>query len=174
MAAEKNGPVKSIATGATSSAVPTALPIPGNNITWSSPWTEIAVDLGEEDIAFTLREESLDIEGPLDQNRQSEIMFKNGIDTVTFGIYQLAQEAFALSSTNATTSNIEEEGTTITYRAMCFEFTGIGLLYLPKVRIKPLTLSGSIKTQAKMVYEGKVFGTTTIPSGYQWHEFDGS
>ena len=174
MAADKNGPVKSIATAAASSAVATALPIPGSNLTWASPWTEIAVDLGEEDISFAMREESLDIEGPLDQNRQSEIMFKNGIDTITFGLYEVAQAAFALSSTNATSSNIEEEGLTITYRAIGLEFNGIGLLYLPKVRLKPVQLTGKIKTQATMVYEGKVFGTSTIPSGWQWHAFDGS
>ena len=174
--------VRKIVFGVSESAVPT-LPAQGSDITWTTPWlTTLGGQPGDSDDAYldedsidvTPIEESLTDDPPLAQNKLGEVMFKNGIEMVAFTTYSVKQAVFDLSSTSVATSNVTEEGVTITYRAMCIEYTGVGLLYFPKVRVKVSGVPSAIKDHSKVELEAVVFGTTTIPAGWQWHEFDGS
>lgn len=177
----ETGTIRKIAFGAQDSAKPT-LPAAGGNVTWASPWVYTlggqpgASDTGyldEDTVAMKEREESLDIDPPLAQNRLDEIIFKNGLDTVSFAAYTVDAAILALDSTAVNTSGTVEKGTTITYRAMCIEVTGRGIVYCPKVRVKVnAPAEGGVKKLAKATFECKVFGTTSIPSGFQYDKFD--
>ncbi len=177
----ETGTIRKVAFAAVESAIPT-LPALGSNITYSSPWTSTiggqagASDdayLDEDSIAIEPLHEDIDINPPLAQNSLDEIVIKNGVSMVSFSVYSISKEVFALSSTGVLTSNVVEEGVTITYRAMVIEITGKGILYFPKVRVMLKSIEGAVKELVNVSFECKVKGTTTIPSGYQWHTFNG-
>lgn len=173
MAAQKNGPIKAIALATAEQAVGT-VPAGGSDITyaadtWAS-WTEIASDLADGDVGIETLEETLDIEGPLDQNRLAEVIFKKGVRSLTFGLSQISGAGFALDGLHVLGGGVGEDGTTPTYNAMYIEVKGIGGLYFPKVRIKLDNFTSGIKRQSEIGFTVLVFGTATIPSGWQWHD----
>lgn len=177
----ETGTIRKIAFAAEASAVPT-LPALGSNITYSSPWNTTiggqpgASDdayLAEDSIDVTPRNEEVVIDPPLAQNALEEIVIKNGIEMFSFACYSVSKEVFDLDCTASIASNVVEQGTTITYLACVIEITGKGILYFPKVRVKLKGVSGAVKELAAVQFEVKVFGTTTIPSGWQWHTFNG-
>lgn len=177
----ETGTVRKVAFAAEATAIPT-LPALGGNITYSGSWTTTiggqpgASDdayLAEDSISITPRNEEVVIDPPLAQNSLEEIVIKNGIEMFEFGCYSISNTVFALSSTATLSSNVTEEGTTITYKACVIEITGKGILYFPKVRVKVKGVEGAVKGLAAVQFECKVFGTTTIPSGWQWHTFNG-
>lgn len=177
----ETGTVRKVAFASSESAIPT-LPAIGGNITYSTPWDTTvggqpgASDdayLDEDSVSITPRHEEVEIDPPLALNTLEEIVIKNGVSAVSFGVYSVSAPVFALSSTATLTSNKSEEGAVITYRAMVVEITGKGILYFPKVRVKVSGTEGAVKKLQKVSIECKVFGTSTIPSGWQWHTFNG-
>ena len=170
MAAEQNGPVQSISLGAASAAIP-ALPSGGSDISSFSPFTEIANALGEDDVNFDVVEEALDIEGPLQANRVAEVLFKRGVKSVMFALYEINGTGLDIDGTITLGSDIAEPTTTAAYNAMMIEYKGIGVAYFPKVRISWEAIEAGIKKLAGMKFTAKVFGTAAIPSGVQWKDF---
>lgn len=177
----ETGLVRKIAFAASESSIPT-LPALGSNISYSSPWTLVlggqpgASDtayLHEDSISITPMHEDVDIDPPLAQNKLDQIVIKNGISEFGFTVYSVNDSVMALSSTGVHASNVVEEGTTITYRAAVIEITGKGILYFPKVRVMVDGVDGAVKDLSSVKFKCAVFGTTTIPSGYQWHTFNG-
>lgn len=177
----ETGTIRKVAFATEASAIPT-LPALGSNISYSSPWTTTiggqagASDdayLSEDGISVEPLHEDIDIDPPLAQNKLDQIVIKNGVSMVSFGVYSISKEVFALSSTGVLTSNVVEEGVTITYRAMVIEITGKGIFYFPKVRVMLKSVEGAVKELASVQFECAVFGTTGIPSGCQWHTFNG-
>jgi hypothetical protein len=177
----ETGTVRKVAFAAAESSIPT-LPALGANISsWGSFTTTIggqpgASDdayLSEDSISVTPRTEEVEIDPPLAQNRLEEIVIKNGVDMFEFGCYSVNDTVFALDSTTTDSGNVTEQGLTITYRACVIEITGKGILYFPKVRVKLKGFEGAVKELGAVQFECKVFGTTTIPSGWQWHTFNG-
>lgn len=181
MPAGETGTIRKVAFAVEGSAIPT-LPAPGSNITYADPWlTTIggqpgASDdayLAEDDVEITPLYEGIPINPPLAQNKLGEIVIKNAIEMVKFGVYSMKQAVLALSSTATSSSNAVTEGTTITYKAMVIEYTGIGILYFPRVQVKLVTPQGAVKSLASNVIECMVEGTNSFPSGYAWYTFNG-
>lgn len=174
MPAEKNGPVQSIALAAVGQGVGT-MPAGGSNVSYAGTWSnwtsiQVANALGDGDIAIEPYEESIDIEGPLDQNRVAEVIFKKGIRSITFNLYQLNATGFSLDGLNASSGSpsVAEDGTTPTYKAMVVEIRGIGMLHFPKVRVSLTEFSSGIKRLSNYAMKCEVFGTAAIASGWQW------
>ncbi|MCC6490672.1 MAG: hypothetical protein IT364_24515 [Candidatus Hydrogenedentes bacterium] len=178
-----SGVIRKIAFAADGTAPPSPTPAAGGLTTWSSftAFTTLGAieqgdiaDLDEDSIEVTPREEGIDIDPPLAQNREDEILFKNGADSFGFACYSVDENVYALSSTAQKSENEVEEGTAITYRAAIIEVTGKGYEYYPKVRVKVTGSPGGIKELRKVQFECKVFGTSSIPSGRKWIGFNGA
>lgn len=130
-------------------------------------------DLDEDSIDSTPREESIDIDPPLSQNREDEILHKNGIDQVTFSIYSAGLEVMSLSSTSQIGEDEGQEGVDIAFKAMVVEIAGVGFDYYPRVRVKIAGAPGGIKSLRKYNFICKVFGTVQVPSGLKFLRHNG-
>jgi len=176
------GTIRKIVFAPASEVAKPTLPALGSNIDWDAivaTWPYVLGkledgdlgDLDEDTIEITPRHESILIDPPLAQNTEDEIIFKNGIELVTFTVYSFNNNLLGLSSTASHASGVVEEGLTITHRTMVIEVTGIGIHYFPKVRVKVAGMPGGVKELSKINFECPVRKTTSIPSGYQFKAF---
>ena len=147
----------------------------GQNFVWSGIPT--ALVLGDEtdfacldsgNVKITPINKEITIQPPLSQNAQGEIVLQNGVKSVGFNVYSVNGDVMLLSSTASLDSgdDIITEGTTITYLMLAIEYTGIGVLVLPKVRIAVDPPSGAVDKLANIAVSAKVFGTVEYPSGH--------
>lgn len=147
---------------------------------WDFPWeayggqehTDI-FELAEDEINLNPREENVPIDPPLAPNATGVIPIKIGIETFSFAAYTVDDVVFAISSTSQLLENgMITESPVFTYKTCALEITGKGVLYFPKVRIKPGVPAGGIKAMVKVTFECQVFGTSDLPSGWGFAPFD--
>lgn len=173
------GTIRRIAIAAAETAIP-SLPALGSNIDWSglTSWETLGriedgdlADLDEDSMEISFREEGIDIDPPLAQNREAEILFKNGADGFNFVSYTFSDSVLALSSTASHASGETTEGVVITPKAVIVEITGRGVDYFPNCRIKVDGGPGGIKALRKVKFAVKVYAGASIPSGHKFKAF---
>lgn len=173
------GTIRRIAFADAETAIPT-LPAPGGNIDWSAltSWTTVGriqdgdiADLDEDSMDIGWREESVDIDPPLAQNREAEIPIKNGPDSLSFVSYSVSDAILALSSTAQASAGEVTEGVDVTYKAVIVEITGVGVDYFPNCRVKVTGRPGAIKKLAKIKFDVKVFAGQSLASGHKFKAF---
>lgn len=174
--------IRKIAFGAAAEQALPTLPALNGEIDWSAlaatwPYVLGSIedgdlgDLDEDDIDCEEREETLEVDPPLRQNREDEIIFKNGSDMFSFATYTYKGEILALDSTATRATGVTQKTKVATRRACIIEIAGIGVDYYPSVRIKVVGRPGGIKKLSKVNFECKVFGTETVPAGMLHKEF---
>ena len=176
----ETGHLHVIAFAAEETAVPT-LPNKGSNVNWSaaSSWTTIGgrdqghdADLAADSVSVTALRDRVKLKAPRAQANQKSIQYANAVDTVSFNCHEVSQTVLDLDSSRDSTGNITERTDTVTRRAMIIELYGHGLLYYPSVEVDmdtPMNASGQASGMTAVTVH--VFGTDTIPSGEQFHQY---
>ena len=149
-------------------------------VTWDGDWAAFGgqehtdyFELAEDSISLDPKEESIVIDPPLAPNATGVIPIKVGIENVSFAAYTCDDVVFQLSSTSHVTENgLITEHTALEYKSFALEVTGKGVMYFPKVRIKPGIPAGGIKELVSVTFEVQVFGTDDLPTGSGWQPFN--
>ncbi|MCL4735380.1 MAG: hypothetical protein KJ050_10640 [Candidatus Omnitrophica bacterium] len=158
------------------SAVPT-LPSPGASIDWTaSPggWEKFDFKFAEDAFATSKNDQKrIVIQPPGVPNKTRVIELPETVDSAEFTAYEIGGIVFGYA-TNYTESNgvftPNTDGHTA-YRSLIIEYGGIGLQYFPKVTISVDWPTGGVWEPGKQKGRFEVFGTSTIPSGAQWHQY---
>lgn len=168
------GNVLTVAFGAQGAAKP-ALVALDNPLDYDDPtpgvWTLKAFKFAEDDVEITPLDDKLYVDAPEDQAAERAFIFKNGIDTIAFGSYEIGARPYSHSSTMSVAGQVYTETKLITYRSMIVEYTGVGFLYLPKVMVQIGPPKGGVKKIANCTFSIKAFRTNAIPAASDWNEF---
>lgn len=163
--------VVAIALAAEESAVP-ALPAKGGSLTYSEPWEEAPFLLHEDDTdAELVDEDVVVVKPPLLPNKVAKFRFAEGIDRIVFKSYEIGERVMQWATNITETNGVFESSLIHTRKALIVEFKGIGLVYCPSVEVVVSPPTGGIKTLGSQSGYFDVFGTDTIPTGHQWHQY---
>lgn len=160
---------------------PPTQPAEGGRIDWDNEpnWDTVGTrdegDIAELDVdsvSATPLEEVVTDNPPRAQMKKGEIVIKNGVESVSFALYDLSAAAHALVSTAFKRSHTQvSQDRTIAYKAMVVEIDGKGFDYYPRVRVKMTGRAAAVSGDGglhKMQYEAVVFGTDEYPAGYDF------
>jgi len=179
--ATKLGTLRTIAFGSstTAAAPDTTSVIPGANLDWSSEtgWAQIAVYQGDQDIDCSFVKEVTELTSASLPHAVGEVVRKLGVSAFSFSVDELGSAALAYASNISTSSSINSPTTTTTYKPVAVELLGIGCLYFPKCAINISSGPGAglgAGNAAKYAFEVKPYGTTALPSGWQFRQFTGA
>lgn len=177
-ATTETGVVVQVAFGADGQAAPTTLPALGTVIDWTDNasgeayfgWSAIDFALAEDDFEFgEPDEDELMVKAPLQEKKVAKMRF--GVDTpdqVIFKSFEVGAKILEFATNVTKTGNVYEKHPAHTRRSMIIEIGGLGIHYFPSVEISAGAISGGVKQLSAQEVKADVFGTATIPSGYQW------
>jgi len=176
----ETGVVVQIGFGVDEQAAPTTLPELGERIDWTKiasgedmfGWEAVDFVLSEDEFEFTEPDtDEIVVKAPLQEKKVAKMRF--GVDTpdmVVFKSYEIGAKILAFATNVSNTGSIYTKTTTYTRRAMLVEIGGMGFHYFPSVEISAGAISGGVKQLSAQEVKVDIFGTATIPSGYQWHQ----
>jgi len=174
--------IRKVAIGTEALAVPT-LPNVGSSIDWTASalvaWTTCGsiralsddCDLDENSVEISTVRNLAEVMPPLSLTREDLMILNNGIEQVGFTCYGTRATVIGLDSTIAAVGNVQERGATLTWKSLLVEIKDKGFDYYPSVAIFLDGHSGSVSEVVKAAFVCIVRGTTTIPSGHQWHNY---
>ena len=158
------------------SAVPT-LPSAGANMDWASKpsgWEQIGFKFAEDAFSASKGDQKrLVVQPPGAPTKTRVIELPETIDSEEFTAYEIGGVVFAYATNYTETNGIYEPNSAghSTYRALIVEYGGVGLMYFPKVTISVDLPTGGIWVLGTQKGKIEVYGTTSIPSGFQWHQY---
>jgi len=176
----ETGRVINIAKAAEETAVPTTLPDTGSSLDWT------ATDSGENCYGWTVRDfkftedafeivevddDSIAVHPPEIENKVAKVRVGIGIDSVVFTSYEMGAKVLVWGTNTTDTSDVWTESATFTRLACIMEYEGLGLYYFPSVEIKVRPPAGGIKTLGTQEVLIDVFGTASVPTGYEWYQY---
>jgi len=159
------------------SAVPTSLPAAGASMDWTtSPdgWTPFNFKFAED--AFTVSkndQKRIVIQPSGVANKTRVIELPETIDAIDATAYEIGGVVLAYATNWTVANGIYEPNSAghTAYRAVIIEYGGIGFYYFPKVTISVDPAAGGIWTPGSQKVKIEVYGTTTIPSGARWYQY---
>lgn len=168
------GNVLTVAFGAESAVKPTNV-AKDNPLDYDDPtpgvWGLKTFKFSEDDVEITSLDDKIHVDAPEDQARERSFVFKNGIDSIAFGSYEIGARPYSHSSTMDQTGQVFTETKSITYKSMIIEYSGVGFLYLPKCLVQIGPPKGGVKKIAICTFSVTVYRTNAIPGGFEWNEF---
>lgn len=177
----ETGRIVAIAYADEETAVPTTLPDTGSSMDWTETssgencygWTVNDFLISEDDFEFTDAEGNPVIVDPPTANKKVAIL-RDKADTpdqIRFTSYEVGAKvlAWATNITVATAKHTKSD--TFTRKALIIEIGGLGLHYFPSVEIMVGTSGGGYKTLSTQTVTAEVFGTSTYPTGYEYHHY---
>lgn len=156
-------------------AVPT-LPAAGANLDLSglpSGWAAVGFEFAEDAFKFTEGDRKRIEVWPPAANMKTRVIEKPpSVSNFDFTSYEVGHALYQ-HCTNMTESNgmFESDSEHSVYRALLIEIGGVGCIYFPKVTIEASLPSGAVWTLSTQAGKVEIYGTTTIPSGYQWYDY---
>lgn len=177
-ATTETGVVVQIAFGADGQAAPTTLPDLGERIDWTKTasgeamqgWQAVDFVLAEDEFEFVEPDtDEIVVKAPLQEKKVAKMRF--GVDTpdqVVFKSFEVGAKILDFATNVSKAGAVYTKTTTFTRRAMIIEIGGLGFHYFPSVEISAGAISGGVKQLSAQEVKVDVFGTSTIPSGYQW------
>jgi len=157
-------------------AVPTK-PAAGANMDWSAEpdgWKEIGFKFAEDAFAVSKNDQKrIVVQPPGVPNKTRVIELPETIDAAEFTAYEIGGLVFGYATNYTEVNGVYTPNTAghTTYRALIIEYGGVGLKYFPKVTISVDWPTGGIWTLGTQKGKIEVFGTSTIPAGAQWHQY---
>jgi len=173
----KTATLRKVAVGSTTETLPTTWPTAGGTVSWGTTWTLIGgqsttdIYIAADTVSFDFVYDATYVDPPLAQLRLQAFPTKNGVESVKFKCYQANHETLAISSFYSTTSNGYSETVTPTYKQLCFELSGQGVIYLPYTIIRIAGIEAGVKDLMTIDFEVDVFGTASLPYGAEYIKF---
>lgn len=168
--------ITAVAIHATSeTAVPT-LPSAGDDLdltTSPGGWAEVGFEFADDAFKYSEGDRKrLEVWPPAAPMKTRIIEKPPSVSSFEFTSYEVGAKLYA-HCTNMSVSNGTYEALTehSAYRALMIEIGGVGVIYFPKVTIEASLPSGGVWNLNTQGGKVEVFGTDTIPSGYQWYEY---
>jgi hypothetical protein len=89
-------------------------------------------------------------------------------DSVIFKSFEIGSKVFEFATNITTVGNVYTKSTEHTRRSVIIEIGGVGFHYMPSVEIITNSPVGGLKTLGTQEVKIDIFGTDSIPSGYEW------
>jgi len=163
--------INTIAYGADNATAPTN-PSTGTAETWASEgsWTALSCNYAADDFTFTdLDGEPVIIKPPTGQANVARFWDTRGLDTVSFNTYEIGDKVYVLDTamTESPTGTFSP-AVVHTRKAICIEFAGLGIVYMPSCEVIVGTPTGGVKASGGHNCVIYTYATTSVVAAYQW------
>lgn len=158
------------------SAVPT-LPAAGENMAWATNpggWAAVGFKFAEDAFAPAKGDQKRIVVWPPGEPMKTRVIeLPECIDSIDFTAYEIGGIVLGYATNWTETNGVYSPNSAghTTNRALIIEYGGVGFEYFPKVTISVDSPAGGVWTLGTQKGKIEVLGTSTIPSGHQWHQY---
>lgn len=168
--------IVSMATAAEGDALtPALLPDAGTLVDWTdvglADWTEVPFKFTNDSWEFEYADQQRLVIKPPDSPVKTDVIRNNvALDMIRATAYEVGEKVIQIAGNASESSGTWTFSSTFTRKAIAIEWGKYGVLYCPSVEIEVKIPNGAIWELGTQVVEIEVFGTDSIPTGYQWLE----
>lgn len=156
-------------------AAPT-LPSAGANLDLSAlpgGWAKVGFEFAEDAFAFSEGDRKrLEVWPPAAPMKTRVIEKPPSVSSFDFTSYEVGERLYQhctnMAEANGVYEPLDEHSA---YRAVLIEIGGVGCIYFPKVTVEASLPAGGVWSLNTQKGKIEIYGTTTVPSGYRWYEY---